>query len=159
ARGDLEQAGSDAARAVRFSRDAGDPQNLYPALALSARVMLASGDEVEATARVDELLELLAAQPSFPSFWVIDAAIVLSDLDRGDELSAAAEHAPATRWLDAAIAYAAGDFEAAGEICAEIGALPEEAYVRVDAARAAYGDGRRARAEDLVDRALDFYRR
>jgi len=159
ARGDLEQATADSARARSFSRDAGDPQNLYPALAFAARTSLMTDGDDEAAACVNELLGLLRAQPSFPSFWSIDLAIVLVELGRGDELELATERAPATRWLDAAVAYVGQEHERAADLCAEIGALPEEAHVRLEAARAAYADGRRAQAEAHLDRALEFYRR
>src|SRR5439155_23248327 len=102
ARGDFVQATEDADRAHEFSRQAGDPQNLYPALALQARTQIAAGRPAEAAACVDELLELLRERPSFPSFWVMDVAVVLAELGRGDELAAAAARAPATRWLEAA---------------------------------------------------------
>jgi class 3 adenylate cyclase/tetratricopeptide (TPR) repeat protein len=159
ARGDVEHASADAARALSFSREAGDPQNLYPALAFCARASIANGDEAEATAHVEELLQHLRAQPSFPSFWVVDVAIVLAELGRGDELALAAERAPRTLWLDAATAYVAREYDRAADVCAEIGALPEEAYFRVEAARAAYMDGRRTQADEQLDRALEFYRR
>ena len=159
ARGDLDQASADADRARTFSRHAGDPQNLYPALAFAARTLIATDREEEASGCVDELLQHLRAQPSFPSFWAIDVAIVLAALGRGEELATAAERAPTTRWLDAAIAYVADEFERAADLCAQIGALPEDAYIRIDAARAAYADGRRARAEEHLDRALELFRR
>ena len=152
ARGDLEQAGMDAGRALGFSRAAGDPQNLYPALAFAARTALAADRRTEATAHVDELLALLEARPSFPSFWVLDVAIVLAELERGEELAVAAERAPGTRWLDAATAYVAEDFERAADVCAEIGALPEEAYIRL----ASRADGNGAREEAQLERARDF---
>ena len=48
---------------------------------------------------------------------------------------------PSTRWLEAALAYAEGDFSKAVDICSEIGASPEEAYARLAAAGAALADG------------------
>jgi class 3 adenylate cyclase/tetratricopeptide (TPR) repeat protein len=158
ARGDLVQATEDADRARAFSRLAGDPQNLYPALALQARTQLATGRPTEAAACIDELLELLRDRPSFPSFWVMDVAVVLAELGRGDELAAAAAQAPATRWLEAASAYLAAEPERAAELLDAIGALPEAAYARVEAARAAFADRRRLDAEDQLNRALEFYR-
>ena len=107
-------------RAVEFSREAADPQNLYPALALRARTLAASGHLDDAAASADELLQLMREQPSLPSFWVMDLAIALATLDRGDELAAAAAHMPSTRWLEAAVAYAAGDQTRAADLCVEI---------------------------------------
>lgn len=159
ARGDVVQATEDADRAHDFGRQAGDPQNLYPALALQARTHIATGRPVEAAACVDELLELLRERPSFPSFWVMDVAVVLAELGRGDELAGASARAPATRWLEAASAYVAAEPDRAADLCDVIGALPEAAYARVEAARALLADGRRLDAEDQLNRALEFYRR
>jgi len=159
ARGDLVQATEDANRAHDFSREAGDPQNLYPALALQARTYMATGRPTEAAACVDELLDLLRERPSFPSFWVMDVAVVLAELGREDELAAASARAPATRWLEAANAYLAAEPERAADLCEAIGAQPEAANARVEAARAALADGRQLDAEDQLNRALEFYRR
>jgi class 3 adenylate cyclase/tetratricopeptide (TPR) repeat protein len=158
ARGDIGEAVADADRALAFGRQGGDPQNLYPALALRARVLAAVGREAEATACVHELLLLLREQPSFPSFWVMDVAVVFADLGRGDELTDAAARSPATRWLEAASAYVAAEPARAADLLAEIGALPEEAYARVKAADAALADGAQVEAEGQLARALRFYR-
>jgi predicted ATPase/class 3 adenylate cyclase len=158
ARGDAVVALEDAERALEFSREAADPQNLYPALALRARMLAASGRAAEAGANADELLQLLREQPSLPSFWVVDLAIALVELGRGQELAETAAHLPSTRWLEAAAAYAAGDPGRAAAICGEIGALPEEAYARLEAAHAAVAAGRRSDAEAQLAHARDFYR-
>ncbi len=159
ARGELDQAVADGERALAFSRAAGDPQNLYPALAFRARVHGMTGDDAEAAACADELLGLLRDQPSFPSFWAIDVAIVLASLERGAELSEASTRAPATRWLDAASAYVSGEPGHAADVLAEIGAGPEEAYARLEAATRAFARGHAEDAEGDAERALAFFRR
>ncbi len=159
ARGDVALALADADRALDFSREAGDPQNLYPALALHARTLAASDRQAEAEEDVDELLRLVREQPSLPSFWVADLAIVLAGLGRGYELAEAAEALQSTRWLEAATAYVAGEPAEAADLYAEIGALPDEAYARLEAAGAALRAGRHSEAKDQLGRALDFYRR
>ncbi len=123
--GDVPLAVAEAERALALSRAAGVPQNLYPALALHARALAAAGRADDAATDADELLGLMRQQPSLPSFWILDLAIGLAALGRGDELHAAAEEAPSTLWLEAATAYVAGDAERAAELCADIGALPE----------------------------------
>jgi class 3 adenylate cyclase/tetratricopeptide (TPR) repeat protein len=159
ARGDVGQALADSERALAFGREGGHPQNLYPALALRARMLAGVGREAEAAACAHELLELLGEQPSLPSFWVMDVAVALAELGRGDELAEASALAPVTRWLDAAAAYVGDEPARAADLLAEIGALPEEADARVSAARAALADGRRAEAESHVAQAVQFYRR
>jgi tetratricopeptide (TPR) repeat protein len=136
--GDGAPALADADRALALAREAGDPQNLYPALALRARTLAAAGRYDEAAACADELLGLMREQPSLPSFWILDLAIALVATGRGAELPDAVAGAPSTRWLEAASAYVAGDAAAAADLCVAIGAAPEERYFR--AAAAAGGD-------------------
>jgi class 3 adenylate cyclase len=159
ARGEVAQAVADGDRALAFSRAAGDPQNLYPALAFRARVHATTGQDGEAAACADELLGLLRGQPSFPSFWAIDIAIVLAALGRGAELSEASTRAPATRWLDAASAYVSGESGRAADVLAEIGARPEEAYARLEAATRALEQGKADELEREAEQALAFFRR
>jgi ATP/maltotriose-dependent transcriptional regulator MalT len=129
--GDEALALADADRALALAREAGDPQNLYPALALRARTLAATGRQADAEEHADELLRLMREQPSLPSFWVTDLAIVLADLGRGEELEDAARDLQPTRWLDAARAYVAGRTADAADLYAEIAASPEEAYARL----------------------------
>jgi class 3 adenylate cyclase/tetratricopeptide (TPR) repeat protein len=143
AREDTALAVADADRALALSREAGDPQNLYPALALRARALVTAGRQDQAAADADELLRLMRELPSLPSFWVMDLAIALAELGRGDELTAAAAGETSTRWLEAATAYVRGDPGRAADLCAEIGALPEGAYFRqAEALLAAEGEPR-----------------
>jgi ATP/maltotriose-dependent transcriptional regulator MalT len=130
ARGDETPALEDAGRALALAREAGDPQNLYPAFALLARTLATVGRHAEAEEHAEELLHLMREQPSIPSFWITDLAIALAELGRGDELEEAAAGLQSTRWLDAARAYVAGRREDAADLYAEIGASPEEAYAR-----------------------------
>jgi thioredoxin-like negative regulator of GroEL len=90
---------------------------------------------------------------------VVELAVALAKLGRGPELVDATGATPSTRWLEAALAYASGDLSNAAEICAAIGALPEEAYARLAAADVALAEGRRDDAERELTSALDFYRR
>jgi class 3 adenylate cyclase/tetratricopeptide (TPR) repeat protein len=159
ARGDDDQAMADANRARDFSVESGVPQNLYPALALRARTLAATGRETEAADCAQELLRLMRERPSFPSFWAIDVAVVLDELGRGSELAAASARGPETRWLEAARAYVDSDPGRAADVLAEIGALPEEAHARMKAATIALQEGRSVDAEDELARALEFYRR
>jgi hypothetical protein len=68
-------------------------------------------------------------------------------LGRADEFLDVAAGAKPTRWLEAARAFAGGEFVRAADLYAEIGSLPNEAYARLAA-----GD------ETELRRALDFYR-
>ena len=57
-----------------------------------------------------------------------------------------------TPWRTAAASYVSGDYSAAADVYAEIGALPEEAYARLRAAEAFVGEGRSAEADAELKR-------
>ena len=162
ARGD-RGALDDAAKALEVARVVRDPQVLYPALAFRARAELVAGRRVEAGAFADELLSLWAGRPetmldshlqSFP-----DASEVLRALGRGAELTAVARGATMqTPWIEAATAMVLGDFQAAAEIYAHAGALPDEAFARLRAAGSLIEAGSRVAGDAELRRALAFFR-
>jgi hypothetical protein len=93
------------------------------------------------------------------SYWASTLAVVLTALGRRDEVEPVIETAAiSTRWLDAARAYAAGAFEEAADVYAEIGALPDEAFARLRGAETLVDAGRRVDADAQLQRALAFYR-
>jgi tetratricopeptide (TPR) repeat protein len=162
ARGEL-QAYDEASSALAHGRVIGDPQALYPALALAARVARHTGRIDEAVELIDELLGLWGERPRtvlhshLQSF--VDAAEVLGALGRGSELEAvgAAAHVQ-TRWIDAGTAYVRGDFRRAAEIYSQTGSLPDEAFARLRAAETLIRSGRRPEGDRELQRALAFYR-
>jgi len=158
ARGDHEGALDDATRGLDRARRTGHPQSLYPALAIAGRILLLAGEGDEAGRHADELLRQWRRAPSTPpSFWVTDVAIVLTGLDRGEELAALAKTGSSTRWLAAASALLVEPAHAV-ELYREIGSRPDEAYARVRTAQALLGERERAQAERQLDQALAFYR-
>ena len=60
--------------------------------------------------------------------------------------------------MQAALALASEDCEAAAERYAEIGSLPDEAYARLRAAERLVGEGNGAEADVQLQRALAFWR-
>jgi class 3 adenylate cyclase/tetratricopeptide (TPR) repeat protein len=160
ARGEGTGALADTERVLAHSRAAQDPQLLHPSLAFHSHVLLACGRRQDAESLVDELLERLrASRSSTLSYWVVPFAVVLTALDRPDELEEVARNAiVSTRWLDAAQAYGAGRFEEAAAIHADIGCIPEEAFARLRAAETLLHAGRRAGADTQLQQALAFYR-
>jgi tetratricopeptide (TPR) repeat protein len=146
----------DSDRDLDIARVVKDAQILLPALACRARLLLEAGRLEEAEKCV---AELLVSSEKLPASWVIDFAVALRALDRGDNLPEwAARVQPGTPWLSAAVAFAAGDFLRAAEICAEIGSLPDEALARLYAAEQLIGESRRAEGDAELQRALAFYR-
>ena len=160
ARGDEAGALADSQNSFALSREAQDPQVLFPSLALHGHVLLATGRRADAVAVADELVGLVSSSMStIASWWSTVLAIVLTKLGRADEFAPVlAEAAMSTRWLDAARAYAAGAFEEAADIYADIGSVPDEAFARLRAAEALIEAGRRAEGDTQLQRALAFYR-
>jgi class 3 adenylate cyclase/tetratricopeptide (TPR) repeat protein len=162
ARGDLAGALDDAAADVELGRQQGAPEALQAALALQAHALLVAGSVEEADGRASEVLALLAEHGVLVTNpdWSGGLAIVLHDLGRGAELiELVAKVSPPTSWLQAAMAVAGGDFEEAAELYGEIGSLPDEAFARLRAAELLLQAGRRADAEDQLQRALAFCRK
>jgi class 3 adenylate cyclase/tetratricopeptide (TPR) repeat protein len=130
-RGAVTEAEDDGRRALEFARVAGDPQALFPALAFAARVAVAAGREAKGTAIVDELLRSWDEWDlALPSGGLADLGIVAHDVGRTDELVRVASGKTATRWLDAALAAAKGEFARASELYRAIGSVPDEAIAR-----------------------------
>jgi class 3 adenylate cyclase/tetratricopeptide (TPR) repeat protein len=162
ARGDRTGTLDDAARAVDFARSAEDPQMLYPALAFGARAEIAVGSLDQGAALADELLvRWRSSVATYPvSSWAIDLALALDAIGQSDELvRAAGSVALSTRWLDAVVCFATGDFHAAAEHFAQIGSQPDEALARLHAAKALLHAHRDHEARGELERALAFYRR
>jgi class 3 adenylate cyclase/tetratricopeptide (TPR) repeat protein len=161
ARGDAAGALGDSAAAVDFARGPQDPQILFPALACRARVLVETDHEDEARVQVDELLDRWRASPaSLVTRWVADLAPVAVAVGQADALAETTRGALlSTGWLEAAIAFAAGDPQRAAGLYAEIGSLPDEAWARLCAAQTLASAGRRGEAEGQLHLALDFFRR
>jgi hypothetical protein len=160
ARDDAAGALADSEHALTLGRVAQDPQVLLPVLAFHSKILLATGRGSDAVPFVDEVLSLLGSgRTSFVSYWSAALATVLTALGRSSDMEAMVENATiSTRWLDAARAYAAGAFEEAADVYAEIGSVPDEAYARLRAAGALIEAGRRPEADAQLQRALAFYR-
>jgi class 3 adenylate cyclase/tetratricopeptide (TPR) repeat protein len=142
ARGEISGAAEDAARGLEFARRAGDPQALFPALAFGARAALADGRSTVADDLVDELLQSWEGWSlALPSAGVSDLGLVCGALGRADELEAAAAGKTKTRWLEAALTAAHGNFLEAAEIYTRIGSLPDAAVAWTHAAATSAATG------------------
>jgi DNA-binding SARP family transcriptional activator/tetratricopeptide (TPR) repeat protein len=155
ARGDVNGALADANRALELARESGDPQNLNPALAFAARMLVAANRVDEAGALMDELLANLGGSVIKPDLGV-DFPFVLTALGYApDTLDGAA--IPPSRWLAAARAFVAGDLNRAAEVYAEIGSRPDEAYARLAAGRQLLATGQTTEGQKLQAAAVDFF--
>jgi class 3 adenylate cyclase/tetratricopeptide (TPR) repeat protein len=152
--GRLEAALADAQAAHALAEKAGDPQDLHPTRAFLARALLAAGRRDEAAELARRLLAGLGGGVLVPNLGA-DLGMVLAELGIGagvlDRLGI-----PASPWLDAARALAAGEPLAAADRYAAIGSRPDEADARLAAARRLARQGRPAEAEDQEAAARAF---
>jgi tetratricopeptide (TPR) repeat protein len=159
-RGDVEAPVEDADRALELARRAKDPQLLYQTVAVGAHVLHQTGDIERATELAREFLTALEAGQAlgFSVSAVHVLAWTLVAAGHGPELVAGLEPLQHFPWARAGAAFAAGDPVRAADICAEMGAVTQEAYARLAAARMLVEEGRRAEADEQLHRALAFYR-
>jgi hypothetical protein len=153
ARGEVDAALEDGWRALALARESGDAQNLDPALAFTARSLLAAARPVEASELVGELLTSLQGRVLNPDLGV-DLAVDLAQLRQPAEKLDQVQPSP---WLAAAHRYLTGDPARAAEIYAEIGSRPDEAYARLHAARTLFANGHSAAATNELGLAVAFY--
>ena len=151
-RGDAGGAASDAENALELSRRAGDPQIVHQTNALAAHVFWEVGQNDRALPLADDFLAAIQAGHSgdFSIGFSLVLAWTLAAAGRGEEAAAALEEWAGVPWAVAGALYARGDYVAAAEQCAGMGAVAQEAYSRLAAARA----GDLAQLEP----ALEFYR-
>jgi class 3 adenylate cyclase len=154
ARGRLREAQEDAEAALALAREAGDRQDLDPTRTFLARVLLAAGQRAPARAVADELLAGLGGGMLGPEVGV-DLGVVLAELgEQGARLDAL--RLPPSPWLEAALAFAAGDPLHAAAVYAAIGSRPDEAAARLAAARRLAAAGRAAEAKAELAAARAF---
>ncbi len=160
ARGRVQKALDDTVEALDAARARMEVQGLHPALAIHARASLAASARAEALGAVVELLERFAAEGSQQlSGTLPDFVVAAVELGRADAFrQAIATIKKPTPWIDAARAFADGDFTAAAAMYAQIGSLPDAAYARLRAAKALVESGRPVEADEPLQDALAFYR-
>jgi class 3 adenylate cyclase len=136
ARGDDRLALSHDQQQLAIARDVGDPQVLWPALGIHARVSLETAHRAEAEASIDELVQRLRAEASVEAdLALLDAFIAAEAVGRGPELAALLENAVVrTPWVVAGELIGNGDFVPAADVLFERDAVTYAAYVRLRAA-------------------------
>jgi tetratricopeptide (TPR) repeat protein len=157
-RGDLAGGLDDATRGVEVARGVSEPQALCPTLACYARALLAADRADTAAEAADEALEIATSGGYSPRWEWADLAVLFAELDRTVDLRDALAARSATRWVEAAMLYSTGEFGAAADVYAGMGALPEEAQARLKAAESLLASGRGQEGEAALQSALDFYR-
>jgi tetratricopeptide (TPR) repeat protein len=159
-RGDLVGALGDAERSVELSRPARDPQALHAMLLDASYVAASAGQRGRATALLDEWIALAGdALEAVSSPSLVHAAWTAVLVERNGELLAALDSDFKSTWVECARAFALGELRLAADLCTQLQAGPEEAYVRLRLADRLAADGLRAEADMELTAALDFYRR
>jgi predicted ATPase/class 3 adenylate cyclase len=156
ARDDTEGALLDLRRIVPLARKARDPQQRVPWLSGCAQLLFEAGEIEEARELAREALGAQGTSPGFGG--LVDLALVAKDLGCADELAAVLERGARTKWVDAALAALADDFGRAADLLDEIGDVVLEAIACLRAAEQLVATGRRAEAEEQLERALAFWR-
>jgi class 3 adenylate cyclase/tetratricopeptide (TPR) repeat protein len=158
-RGDLKGALEDAERGVEVGRGARDPQAFLPLLAERARILFLMGRTEEAVASIEEILESIHPKPAIDwAWWIVPAAIVLSEVGRAKEILALGGSDLPSRWIQAARLWASGDLSGAADRFQEIGSAADEAYARLREAERLVAAGQRTEAEPFLARALELSR-
>ena len=110
-----------------------------------------------ATEAADELLAYEARHAARPP--AIDLAWAADELRNASRVRAWTESiAYRSLWSDAALAILDGELGRAADLFSQIGALPDEAYARLRSAERHSAEGRRAEADEQLQRALAFWR-
>jgi tetratricopeptide (TPR) repeat protein len=159
ARGRTEDALAEAAEALGNARGAEDPSNLWPALGFHALMLFRAGRREEANETAEELLALVRASDEVVPFWVTEVGLALAELGRLDDVAELASRLSfPSPFRDLLTELAADDPAAAAERLAESGWRGEEALMRLRAGERYLEEGRRAKGEAELARALDFFR-
>jgi tetratricopeptide (TPR) repeat protein len=154
ARDDISGSINDVDKSLPAARKAGDPQAVYPTLATAARLYFELGRPDEAAAAAREALDTFT-----PTYAPVDLAWVAEELGVREELNAKLAQTPVqTAWHNVIRAYLASDFVAAADVLSEIGDAVEEALARLRAAEELVAQGRRAEADEQLQKSLAFWR-
>ncbi len=139
ARGDRRRAGVHAEALLARAREIGDPQALWGALGICARLRVESGEHDEAQSLVHELSVAQSAADSFQvEVHELDGFVAATALGLGQELGEHLEKAAfGSPWVDAAAQIAEGRLDEAGETLHRHEAYAHAAMVRLLAAELA----------------------
>jgi class 3 adenylate cyclase/tetratricopeptide (TPR) repeat protein len=151
---------ADAGQAVALARRAKDPQILFLTLAAAAHLHWEMNARQTAVELADEFLAAVTSdQPlAYAVSWIHVLAWTPTRAGRGPELASALSRLDRVPWVRAAIAFAEANPMAAAELCAQMGAISQEAYARLAAAQQLTKQERRAEADEQLRKALAFYR-
>jgi hypothetical protein len=155
-RDDVQGALEDIRKIVPLARRAGDPQQRVPWLRGCACLLVEAGHAEEARQLAEEVLS--PGRIALVDLALVDLALVADELGWVDQLATALERGTQTKWTQAASAIVQGDVVLGAELLHEIGDAELESTARMRAARRLVAEGRRAEADEQLQRSLEFYR-
>jgi tetratricopeptide (TPR) repeat protein len=157
ARGDHAGALADTDRALEAARLAGDAQLVAVALVARTAALCATEASAEAAVHLDETLALGGKLVRLTDL-LVELAWCARALGSESELLDALDGAPDLPWVSTAAAVAAGDFERAVRLLAQIDSPTATAYAHLRTTQELVGAGQPAAAEPHLEAALTFYR-
>ena len=159
-RDDVQGALEDVRKIVPLAQSAGDPQQRGPWLAGCACLFVEAGNTEEARQLADELLDEggVMSRWGLAELALVDLALIAEELGRVDDLATVLERSSRTKWTEAAGALVRGDAVQAADLLHEIGDAELESMARLCAARRLVAEGRRAEADEQLQRSLAFWR-
>ncbi|HZD88428.1 MAG TPA: AAA family ATPase [Gaiellaceae bacterium] len=160
ARGDEAGAVADVELALSHAREIEQPQVRHYLIPFAAYVLTRVGAFEQAEPLAAEFLDVLShgAELQFAIIATASFAEAAHSLGLERELAPALAGARPSPWVDAARAYALGDYATAADLLDRIGSLPDAAEARTRAAEQLAEEGRTGEAQLQLARALDFYR-
>jgi tetratricopeptide (TPR) repeat protein len=159
ARGDDEDALEDGLKSIALTRAARDPQEVLLALGFLVRTYVELGRREEAQPLLEELLTQFRNGVVGDPSTIVQLAWSAERVGRAGEIRELARGLEeSNQWFRAARLALDGDFGRSAHVLQQIASMPEEAYARLRAAEVLVQDGRRAEADEQLQRALGFYR-
>jgi class 3 adenylate cyclase/tetratricopeptide (TPR) repeat protein len=153
ARGEGERSYAEALEGLSRARNAGEPQAVVPALVTLGQVELELGRFDDARQHAREAI----ASTILPGD-LVRVTLLAERLGIEDELRAALADVRPSRWVDVAGKMLERDHATVADELAEMGHRSMEAPVRLRAAEHLAAHGRRAEADQQLNKALAFYR-
>jgi tetratricopeptide (TPR) repeat protein len=160
ARGDDAGGVKDAERGAEVARGIEDPQALHSVLSMASFIFVLTENDQPARRTVREAVDAYRelSRLGFVAVELPHLAWAAQKVGSGEEVLSVIGREPfRSPWAQAAEAVAGGDFHAAAEVFASIGALSGEAFFRLRAAEALVAQGRQAEADEQLRPALAFY--
>jgi len=155
---DESRSSEDFRAAADLARHVGRPELMILALPYHATSLVHGGRTEDARAVMREFLHVWRGEP-WNQWALAEAAYVASLLDLEREfLEVGGRSRVPTPWLDAATAIVRGDLQHAATVFADIGSLPDEAFIRMHAGRQLIQLGFPDRGAAELEKALGFWK-